>query len=76
MVAERVPLRPIFRIANSQPGARSGDYGGWEMTGIAAQQEMYGLVPYRDAETIVPATCRSRFLRITSLKLCKTCTQK
>ena len=36
MVAKRVPLRPIFRVGNSQKslGARSGEYGGWEMTGM------------------------------------------
>jgi hypothetical protein len=31
-------------------------YGGWVMTGIAAQQAMCGSVRYRDAETTVPAT--------------------
>jgi len=36
MVAKRVPLRPIFRVVNSQKslGARSGEYGGWVMTGM------------------------------------------
>ena len=36
MVAKRVPLRPIFRVGNSQKslGARSGEYGGWVMTGM------------------------------------------
>ena len=36
MVVKRVPLRPIFRIGKSQKslGARSGDYGGWVMTGM------------------------------------------
>jgi len=36
MVAKRAPLRPIFRVGNSQksPGARSGEYGGWVMTGM------------------------------------------
>jgi len=34
MVAKRGPLRPIFRLGNSQKslGARSGEYGGWVMT--------------------------------------------
>jgi hypothetical protein len=66
MVAKRVPLRPIFRVGKSQKslGARSGEYGGWVMTGmflwlgIAAKQAMCGSVRYRDAETTVPATCR------------------
>ena len=36
MVAKCVPLRPIFRVGNSQKslGARSGDYGGWVTTGM------------------------------------------
>ena len=36
MVAKRVPLRPIFRVGNSQKSleARSGEYGGWVMTGM------------------------------------------
>ena len=36
MVTKRVPLRPIFRLGNSQKslGARSGDYGRWVMTGM------------------------------------------
>jgi len=36
MVAKRVPLRPIFRVENTQKslGARSGEYGGWVMTGM------------------------------------------
>jgi len=35
-VGKRVPLRPIFRVGNSQKslGERSGDYGGWVMTGM------------------------------------------
>jgi hypothetical protein len=60
MVAKRVPLRPIFRVGNSQKslGARSG--GGWVMT----QHTLCGSVCYRDAETSVPA-CHF---------LCRTCT--
>jgi len=36
IVAKRVPLRPVFRVGNSQNslGARSADYGGWVMTGM------------------------------------------
>jgi len=36
MVAKDVPLRPTFRVGNSQTslGARSGEYGGWVMTGM------------------------------------------
>jgi len=36
MAAKRVPFRPIFRVGNSQKslGARSGEYGGWVMTGM------------------------------------------
>jgi hypothetical protein len=36
MVAKRVPLRPIFRVGNSQKslGATAGEYGGWVMTGM------------------------------------------
>jgi len=36
MVVKRVPLRPIFRVGNNQKslGARSGEYGGWVMTGM------------------------------------------
>ena len=39
MVAKRVPLRPIFRVGNSQKsiGTRSGEYGGWVMTGGSVQ---------------------------------------
>jgi hypothetical protein len=44
---ERAPLMPL--------GARSGEYGGWVMTGIAPQQAMCGSLRYRDAETTVPA---------------------
>jgi hypothetical protein len=58
MTAKRVPLRPIFRVGNSQKplGARSGKYGGWVMT----QQAMCGSVRYRDAETTVPALQNSQ----------------
>jgi hypothetical protein len=36
MVAKNFLLRPIFRVGNSQKslGARSGEYGGWMMTGM------------------------------------------
>ena len=36
MVAKRVPLRPIFRVRKSPKSlrARSGEYGGWVMTGM------------------------------------------
>jgi hypothetical protein len=36
MVVKRFPLRPIFRVGNSQKslGVRSGEYGGWVMTGM------------------------------------------
>ena len=36
MVAKRAPLRPIFRVGNSQKslGARSGEYDGWVMKGM------------------------------------------
>jgi hypothetical protein len=36
--------------------AKFGEYGGWVMTGTAAQQAMCGSVRYRDAETTIPAT--------------------
>jgi len=36
MVAKGVPLRPTFRVGNSQKslGARSGKYSGWVMIGM------------------------------------------
>jgi hypothetical protein len=36
MVVKRVPLRPIFKVWNSQKslGVRSGEYGGWVLTGM------------------------------------------
>jgi hypothetical protein len=77
MVAKRATLRPSFRVGNSQKslGARSGEYGGWLMTGTAAQQTMCGSVRYRDAETTVPACHLSRrFLRTASRNLFKICT--
>jgi hypothetical protein len=57
MDSKRVPLSPIFTVENSKKslGARSGEYGGWVMTGFASQQAMCGSVHYRDAETTVPA---------------------
>jgi hypothetical protein len=76
-VAKRVPLGPISRVGNSQKslGARSGEYGGWVMTGTAAQQAMCGSVRYCDAVTIVPAWHLSRrFLRTATRNLCRTCT--
>jgi hypothetical protein len=35
LVENRVPLGPILRVENSEKsfGARSGEYGGWVMTG-------------------------------------------
>jgi hypothetical protein len=77
-VEKSVPLRPIFRVGKSQKslGARSGEYGGWVMTGTAAQQAMCGSVRYRDAETTVPTICRaasSELYLATSAKLaCRT----
>jgi hypothetical protein len=74
IVVKRDPLRPIFRVRNSQKslGARSGGCGGWVMTGIAAQQAMCGLVRHRDTETSVPACHLSRrFLTTVSRNLCK-----
>jgi hypothetical protein len=43
IVAKCVPLRPIFRVGNSQKslGARSGDYGGWVMTGTLFSARNY-----------------------------------
>jgi hypothetical protein len=63
MVTKRVPLRPIFRVGNSQKSleARSESqsvaqdcFSGRQ---IAAQQALCGSVRYRDAGTSAPATC-------------------
>jgi hypothetical protein len=67
IVAKRVPLRLIFRVGNSQRslGARSGEYGGWMMTGKffwarnCCTTVICGSVRYRDAETIALATCHA-----------------
>jgi hypothetical protein len=70
MVEKRVPFMPMFGVRKNQKSlwVRSGGYGGWVMTGIAAQQAMCGSVRYRDAETTVeplPPNCIEHF--------CKTC---
>jgi hypothetical protein len=72
MAGNHVPLRPIFRVRNSKKSlwARSGECGGWVMTGTAAHQEMCGSVRYSDAETTAPACHLSRCF------LCKTCMYK
>jgi hypothetical protein len=57
-VVVKCVLEAHFRAGNSQKSlrARSGECGGWVMTGIATQQMACGSVRYLNAETTVPAT--------------------
>jgi hypothetical protein len=58
VVAITCALEAHFGVGNSQKSleARSGEYGGWVMTGIATQQVVCGSVHYLNEETTVPAT--------------------
>jgi len=49
MDVKRVPLMPIFRVGNSQKslGARSGEYGGWVMTGMLFSARNCDSQPWR-----------------------------
>jgi hypothetical protein len=51
LCSQNGPVSPIFRVGNSKTslGARSGECGGWVLTGIAAQQALCGSVRYREA---------------------------
>ena len=82
MVAKRAPLRPIFRAGKSQKslGVRSGEYGGWVMTGMllsarnccTTSDVWLGALSW--CRNHSPATCRSvssELHRATSAKLAR-----